>query len=132
MLEERDAASSASDGSDRDCPLGTVIDPPMWHANGTAATASRAHFWFCRQRRSLVECGAECGEVAVERRVRACLEDEVAFGVEDESAYVGDDGAAGRQEHAEGQADLGVCALDQVDEDLSALDLPEGDPVGRE
>jgi hypothetical protein len=24
-----------SDGSDRGCPLGTVIDPPIWHAGGT-------------------------------------------------------------------------------------------------
>jgi hypothetical protein len=25
-----------SDDSDRGCPLGTVIDPPIWHASGTA------------------------------------------------------------------------------------------------
>jgi hypothetical protein len=25
-----------SDGSDRGCPLSTVVDPPIWHASGTA------------------------------------------------------------------------------------------------
>ena len=68
----------------------------------------------------------------MERRVGACLEDEVAFGVENESAHIGHYGAAAGQEHPEGQADLGIGALDQVDEYLAALDLPEGDPVGRE
>jgi hypothetical protein len=58
-----------------------------------------------------------------------CLEDGVAFGVKDESAHIGDGRAAAGQEHAEDQADVGFGALDQVDEDLSALDLPEGGPV---
>ena len=62
----------------------------------------------------------------------ACLEDEVAFGVENESAHIGHYGAAAGQKHPEGQADLGIRALDHVVEGLAALDLPEGDPVGRE
>ena len=62
-------------------------------------------------------------------RVGTCLEDGVAFGVKDESAHIGDGRAAAGQQHAEDQADVGFGALDQVDEDLSALDLPEGDPV---
>jgi len=28
-----------SDGSDRGCPLDTVIDPPIWHASGTLGLA---------------------------------------------------------------------------------------------
>jgi hypothetical protein len=40
-----------------------------------------------------------------------------------------DDRAATGQGHAEDQADVGFGALDQVEEDLSAVDLPEGDPV---
>ena len=62
--------------------------------------------------------------------MRACLEDEVAFGVEDESAHVGDGGSAAGQKHAEDQADVGFGALDQIVEDLSVLDLPQGDAVG--
>ena len=62
-------------------------------------------------------------------RVGTCLEDDVAFGVKDESAHIGDDRAAAGQEHAEDQADVVFGAFDQVEEDLSALDLPEGDPV---
>jgi hypothetical protein len=68
----------------------------------------------------------------MKRRVGTRLKDDIPFGVEDESAHVGNNRAAARQEHAEDQADVGFGALDQVDEDLSALDLPEGDPVGRE
>jgi hypothetical protein len=39
----------------------------------------------------------------VERRVRTRLEDDISFGVEDESAHVGDCGSAAGQEHAEDQ-----------------------------
>ena len=58
-----------------------------------------------------------------------CLEDDVAFGVKDESAHIGDDRAAAEQQHAQDQADVGFGALDQVDDDQFAVDLPEGDPV---
>ena len=71
-----------------------------WHggqANGT--------FCCCGQRRSLAEGGAEGGEVAMKRRMGTGLEDDVAFGIEDESAHIGDDRAAVGQEHAEDQAD---------------------------
>ena len=63
-------------------------------------------------------------------RVGTRLEDQVAFGVKDQAAHVGDDRATAGQEDAEEQADLGVGALDQVDEGLSVLDRPQGDAVG--
>jgi hypothetical protein len=37
MLESATRPAQRPGGSDRDCPLDTVIDPPIWHANGTAA-----------------------------------------------------------------------------------------------
>ena len=37
MLEEREAPGQRPRESDRGCPLGTVIDPPMWHVSGTGA-----------------------------------------------------------------------------------------------
>jgi hypothetical protein len=79
---------------------------------------------------SSAESGAKGGEVAVERRVRTRLEDDIPFGVKDESAHIGDDRAATGQEHAEEQADVGLGTLDQIVKGLSVLDLPQGDPVG--
>ena len=38
MLESATRPAQWSDGSDRDCPLGTVIDPPIWHVSGTVGT----------------------------------------------------------------------------------------------
>jgi hypothetical protein len=35
LLVRRSRPAQRSDGSDRGCPLGTGIDPSMWHANGT-------------------------------------------------------------------------------------------------
>ena len=58
------------------------------------------------------------------------LEDDIAFGIEDESAHIGDDGAAVGQEHAKDQADEGLAAVGEVVEGLSVLDLPESDAVG--
>jgi hypothetical protein len=51
MLEERGRPVQRSNGSDRGCPLDTVIDPTMWHASGTVAldcccsNASRRGGW---------------------------------------------------------------------------------------
>jgi hypothetical protein len=39
-----------SDGSDRGCPLGTVIDPPIWHASGTEPRAVEATCGTCSGR----------------------------------------------------------------------------------
>ena len=89
-----------SEGSDRGCPLDTVVDPPIWHASGTAA-GKRDVLLVLLALPSSAESGAEGGEVAVECRVGTGLEDEVAFGVEDESAHLGDGGSAVGQEHAE-------------------------------
>jgi hypothetical protein len=58
------------------------------------------------------ECGAECGEATVKRRVGTRLKDDVAFCVEDESAHVCDDGPPIWQEHAEDQADVGFRAYE--------------------
>ena len=66
----------------------------------------------------------------MECRVGTGLKGDVALGVEDKSAHVGDDGPAAGQEHAEDQADVGFGALDQIEEGLSVLDLPQGDAVG--
>jgi hypothetical protein len=66
----------------------------------------------------------------MKRRVGTGLEGDVAFGVKDESAHIGDDGAAVGQEHAEDQTDEGLAAVGQVVEGLAVLDLPEGDAVG--
>jgi hypothetical protein len=41
MLLEREAPGQPQIGSDRGCPLGTVIDRPMWHAGGTAGEDER-------------------------------------------------------------------------------------------
>src|SRR4029450_13701151 len=69
-------------------------------------------------------------EVAMECRVGTGLEGDVAFGIEDESAHIGDDGAAVGQEHAKDQTDESLAAVGQGVEGLSGLDLPEGDAFG--
>jgi hypothetical protein len=78
----------------------------------------------------LAEGGAEGGEVAMKRRMRTRLEDDIAFGIEDESAHISDDRAAAGQKHTEDQTDEGLAAVGQVVEDLAALDLPQSDAVG--
>ena len=40
-LVQRGRPAERSDGSDRGCPLGTGIDPSIWHANGTTREAAR-------------------------------------------------------------------------------------------
>jgi hypothetical protein len=35
----------AEAGVDRDCPLGTVLVRPMWHASGTAGEENMAQAW---------------------------------------------------------------------------------------
>src|SRR4029450_11289879 len=87
-------------------------------------------FCFCRATAKLAEGGAEGGEVSVQRRVRTGLEDDVAFGVEHQSAHIGDYGASVGQEHAEDQADESLAVVGQVVEGLAVLDLPQGDAVG--
>jgi hypothetical protein len=68
-----------SDSNDRDCPLGTVTDPPIWHASGTAARQADS-LLLLPATAQLAERGAEGGKVAVECRVGTGLEGDVAFG----------------------------------------------------
>ena len=97
---------------------------------GHGGQANGTFFCCCGQRRSSAEGGAEGGEVAMKRRVGTGLKGDVAFGVKDESAHIGDDGAAVGEEDAKDQTDEGLAAVGQVVEGLAVLDLPEGDPVG--
>src|SRR5215211_6317934 len=48
-LVRRGRPAQWPDGSDRGCPLGTVIDPPIWHASGTQAPTATCRLDFTIQ-----------------------------------------------------------------------------------